>query len=355
MGLSGVIKDFKSGLFTVTRAPSGSYVNGVYQKGGYPLDGKSLAAMMGRSMSPTSYWHFDQGGPDEPAIALDLAGDAHLSPRQVFPEPSPTQGVFVPSLASKTVEFAASDDGYLSIADPAALDVGDESLAVLWVGVIHEVLVGNHGIFGKRTSSAGYYVRVAESGVLDWNCESPTGMVSEQVNYSDAIGKPVGFLFLHDRANDLTKVYRWLQGEVIDGGASPASIGSMTNDSFFRLGNFIFTAAHANVSAFGLFKGAAAEGLTGTHLANLMGTVLSGNPITFQAEMSIQPVTGRNLKLLPEGQYAEESRVIFTETELRTRTHSNDPDLVEIDGESWKVFNVQKWPSFYKAMVGRVV
>lgn len=72
----------------------------------------------------------------------------------------------------------------------------------------------------------------------------------------------------------------------------------------------------------------------------------------------IQPLSGRDLKVLAEGQRADETRVIYTETELRTRHPSDNPDRVVIDGEAWEVFRVERWEGFgtthYRALVSRL-
>lgn len=73
---------------------------------------------------------------------------------------------------------------------------------------------------------------------------------------------------------------------------------------------------------------------------------------------SVQPVRGRDLRVLPEGQRAEDTRVVYTTTELRTRTDSTEPDRVSIGGEPFNVFRVEKWDAFgtthYRAFVALV-
>lgn len=68
-----------------------------------------------------------------------------------------------------------------------------------------------------------------------------------------------------------------------------------------------------------------------------------GATSVIQVDASIQPVIGRMLQDLPEGQHAEESRVIYTRTELKTRTPGTDPDIIVIDGEDYRVTRVEKY------------
>lgn len=88
-----------------------------------------------------------------------------------------------------------------------------------------------------------------------------------------------------------------------------------------------------------------------------LGRYTPGAPSTFSIVASIQPVTGRDLQTLPEGQRAEETRVVYTTTELRTRTATVEPDTLSIDSETWAVTKVERWQAFggthYRAMVAR--
>jgi hypothetical protein len=69
----------------------------------------------------------------------------------------------------------------------------------------------------------------------------------------------------------------------------------------------------------------------------------------------IQPVTGRDLQVLPEGMRADEARVLYSTSELRAEPPI---DRVIIDGEVWEVFKCERWQGFgtthYKAFVSRM-
>lgn len=87
------------------------------------------------------------------------------------------------------------------------------------------------------------------------------------------------------------------------------------------------------------------------------GRYTPGATSTFDITASVQPVTGRDLQSLPEGQRAEETRIVYTTTELRTRTATVDPDSISIDSETWAVVKVERWQAFgnthYRAFVAR--
>jgi hypothetical protein len=72
----------------------------------------------------------------------------------------------------------------------------------------------------------------------------------------------------------------------------------------------------------------------------------------------IQPVTGRLIESLQEGQSADETRVCFTEFALRTRTPAGDADKVVFQSEYWTVYQVELWEGLsgsphYRAMLTR--
>lgn len=70
---------------------------------------------------------------------------------------------------------------------------------------------------------------------------------------------------------------------------------------------------------------------------NGSGIYVPGATSTFTISASIQPTSGRDLLALPEGQRTQENRTVYTETELKTRTPTTDPDKISIDGETWEV------------------
>lgn len=84
------------------------------------------------------------------------------------------------------------------------------------------------------------------------------------------------------------------------------------------------------------------------------GRYTDGDMSTFSLVADVQPVEGRELKDLPEGLRAEETLVVYCATELRALKAAvpdasspdipgNVPDLIEIDGEQWRVVRVQRF------------
>lgn len=93
--------------------------------------------------------------------------------------------------------------------------------------------------------------------------------------------------------------------------------------------------------------------------AYVEGRYTPGSTTTFNVVASIQPLSGRDLQTLPEGQHASETRAVYTKTELQTRTPSSEPDRLTINGESWEVWQSFRWEAFggayYKAFISRAV
>lgn len=93
--------------------------------------------------------------------------------------------------------------------------------------------------------------------------------------------------------------------------------------------------------------------------ARVNGVYVPATPTTINIDASIQPVTGRVLRDLPEGQNADESVVIFTTTQLLTRTPSSDPDVITIGGEPYRITRVDTFGvisgGHYRAFAERVV
>ena len=94
--------------------------------------------------------------------------------------------------------------------------------------------------------------------------------------------------------------------------------------------------------------------------------VNEGAPSTFPIDASVQPMSGRDLRDLPEGMHAEDVRRLWTRTELRTASTqigasssnaSSEPDVVSIDGEDYRVVRVEHFAildDFYRVLVARL-
>jgi hypothetical protein len=90
---------------------------------------------------------------------------------------------------------------------------------------------------------------------------------------------------------------------------------------------------------------------TGT---KVKGRYTEGTPTTFEISAVVQPLGGRELLRLPEGEKTRERLVVFTTTPL----FSGDvPDKLSIGADTWQVENVEDWQAhggFLKATVVKV-
>jgi hypothetical protein len=89
------------------------------------------------------------------------------------------------------------------------------------------------------------------------------------------------------------------------------------------------------------------------------GVATKATPSTLSIVASVQPVSGREIAALPEGRRANEVRVVYTSTALRTEGVSGgSADTISIDGEVWEVFKLETWSAWsethYRAFISRV-
>lgn len=73
------------------------------------------------------------------------------------------------------------------------------------------------------------------------------------------------------------------------------------------------------------------------------GRVTNVPPDTFEIVASIQPLSGREAQALAEGLSANDTRTVYTTSELRTTSGGALPDQIKHDGALWDVYNVSKW------------
>src|SRR5688572_25549865 len=85
------------------------------------------------------------------------------------------------------------------------------------------------------------------------------------------------------------------------------------------------------------------------------GRYTAGATSTFTITATIQPATGRDLKLLAAGNHGEEMLTVYATTALQC---GPVPDVVTYSGESWKTVNVRRWEAFggthYVALIARM-
>lgn len=85
------------------------------------------------------------------------------------------------------------------------------------------------------------------------------------------------------------------------------------------------------------------------------GRVMTDEPSELAIRAAVQPVTGQELKVLPEARHGEELRAVYTTTPLRTHGPAGAADRLFIDGALWEVIRAEEWPSHCRAYVARVV
>ena len=73
------------------------------------------------------------------------------------------------------------------------------------------------------------------------------------------------------------------------------------------------------------------------------GRYVAAATSSVSVDANVQPLTGRQLRSLPENFHSENTRAIYTNTLLRTRTPTTAPDLISIDSENYEVFQVEAW------------
>lgn len=87
------------------------------------------------------------------------------------------------------------------------------------------------------------------------------------------------------------------------------------------------------------------------------GMAVAGSTSMLSAAGSLQPVTGRELRDLPEGKRGDEIRVLYTLTEIRMQSPTHEPDVITIDGEPWTTVKVERFDAFgethYRAFFSR--
>lgn len=76
------------------------------------------------------------------------------------------------------------------------------------------------------------------------------------------------------------------------------------------------------------------------------GVLVLGSSSTFTIDACVQPATGRQIRVLPEGQRSDETIAIWTTTALRTRDAAGAADEISYKGVTFVVANVKQWEAF---------
>ena len=76
-------------------------------------------------------------------------------------------------------------------------------------------------------------------------------------------------------------------------------------------------------------------------------------PTTFSIVAAVQPARGlprvtggRDMLSDEQNQHVVEALVMWTETEVRTRTTLNDPDTMVYNGKTYTIARVERWEAF---------
>ena len=88
------------------------------------------------------------------------------------------------------------------------------------------------------------------------------------------------------------------------------------------------------------------------------GRYVPGGTTTFSIDAIVVPLSGREIKVLPEGQFAEDTKILWTATPLVTMSPSNVPDTIVIAGDTYSVSAIDgPWNTlggtFFKVTVAR--
>ena len=92
--------------------------------------------------------------------------------------------------------------------------------------------------------------------------------------------------------------------------------------------------------------------------ALVLGRWTPGASANFSIDAVVQPLTGNDLKMLPEGFHTANTRRVWTETPLKVTEDGSEPDTIEIGGEDYRVIQSQSWVGLggdhYAAIVAKV-
>lgn len=97
--------------------------------------------------------------------------------------------------------------------------------------------------------------------------------------------------------------------------------------------------------------------LNGTYSAD--GLHVPGVASTLSVDVSLQPLSGKDVRSLPQGRHVDSTKILWTLTQLLEQTPTNKPDIVEVDGEDWEVFRTEHFgilepPGFYRVSISRL-
>lgn len=88
------------------------------------------------------------------------------------------------------------------------------------------------------------------------------------------------------------------------------------------------------------------------------GRYVPGTPFTLNIDAIVIPSSGREIKVVAEGQFAEDTKTLWTATPLVTMSPADVPDTIVISGDTYSVAAISgPWNmsgvTFYKVLVAR--
>lgn len=84
------------------------------------------------------------------------------------------------------------------------------------------------------------------------------------------------------------------------------------------------------------------------------GYAVEGTTSTLTISAVVQPLSGRELRRLDDGQRTTERLEVHTTTQLKVQ---GEPDKISIDGKSWQVESLENWSAlgnFWRAVVRKI-
>jgi len=76
------------------------------------------------------------------------------------------------------------------------------------------------------------------------------------------------------------------------------------------------------------------------------GRPVVGTSAVINVDACVQPLSGRELEVLPESLKTRELRTVFTKVALTTVSGANAADRIAYDGETWEVVKVERYDGF---------
>lgn len=82
---------------------------------------------------------------------------------------------------------------------------------------------------------------------------------------------------------------------------------------------------------------------TTEEIYGMNGFSTPGTSSTFLITACVQPIDGRNARIVVDANVTIETRKLYTDTKLLPRTPGFAPDQITIDGEVWTVHRCKRW------------